>query len=242
MKIKFPLFLLFVFAFSSVAFAQTVVITPKKVTYKRPKPESEYKKSFVVTRPKVKASTPALSRKIETAISYEKNNVLNIRDEINDAQWLDEANYEVNYNKNGILDITLIAAGSGAYPSGFSKTIVVNEKTGNRVLSSDVFTNLAGLAAKARKSQLAEIKKARADYKKNPDSADFDGSEYFDDAKFTTEELKNFSVSDKGVTFLYDYEFPHVVQELQPDGRYFFSWTELKPFIRRGGLLEQFIR
>ncbi|MGI8467362.1 MAG: hypothetical protein ACR2N3_02810 [Pyrinomonadaceae bacterium] len=242
MKIKFPVLLFFVLFFSGFAFSQTIVIMPAKETFKRPKALDETKKTFVVTRPKVKAATSALSRKIEATISYEKNNDLNIRDEINDAQWLEETSYQVNYNKNSVLDITLSTSGSGAYPSTFSKTIVVNEKTGNRVLPSDVFANLAALAAKAGKAQQAEIKKAQADYKKNPDSADFDGSEYFNDAKFTTKNLENFSVSDKGVTFIYDYEFPHVVQALQPDGRYFFNWAELKPFIKRGGLLAQFIR
>lgn len=242
MKIKFLFLLLFVFTFSLPVFSQSIKITPKKVTYKRPKPESEYKKSFVVTYPKVTASTPALSRKIETTISYQKNNNLNLKEELGDYQWLEEASYEVNYNKRNILDITLSSEGSAAYPSNFSKTIVVNERTGNRVLPIDVFTNLPSLAAKVRKAQLAEIKKAKEDYKKDPESKDFDGAEYFNTAKFGVKQLENFSVSDKGVTFTYDYEFPHVVLALQPDGTYFYSWTEMKPFIKRGGLLAQFIR
>lgn len=242
MKIKSLFPLLCCLAFVSLASAQSVVVTPKKVTYNRPKPIADYKKSFTVTYPKVRASTPALSKKIETVISYKKNNDFNIKDELNDSQWLEEASYKVNYNKNGILDITLSTSGSGAYPSTFSKTVVVNEKTGNRVLPSNVFTNLAGLAAKVRKAQQAEIKSAQAEYKKNPDSADFDGSEYFNNAKFTTKELESFSVSDKGLTFNYDYGFPHVVQALQPDGTYFYNWAELKPFIKRSGLLAKFIR
>lgn len=242
MKIKLLVFALFISAFSLNIFSQSVRITPKKVTYKRPKPESEYKKSFVVTYPQIKAATPALSRKIETAISYQKNNDLNLKEELGEYQWLEDASYEVNYNKNNILDTTLTLEGSAAYPSTFSKTIIVNEKTGNRVRPIAVFNNLPRLAAKVRTAQIAEIKKAKADYKKDPDSKDFDGAEYFNAAKFTTKQLENFSVSDKGVTFMYDYEFPHVVLALQPDGTYFYSWAELKTFIKRGGLLSQFIR
>ncbi len=64
MKRKFLLAVFFVCAFSFAAFAQSVVITPKKITYKRPKPLSEYKKSFVIVRPKIKGVSLTLAKKI----------------------------------------------------------------------------------------------------------------------------------------------------------------------------------
>ncbi len=82
---------LFVLSLTAINFAQSVTVTPKKIVYKRPKPIDEYKKSFVVIYPKVKAATPALSKKIETAISYEKNTDLNIKDEMSENQWLEIA-------------------------------------------------------------------------------------------------------------------------------------------------------
>jgi len=242
MKIKILFTILILITFSAVIFGQSVVITPKKVTYKRPKPQMDFKKTFVITYPKVKAATPALSTKIEAAISYQKNNNLNLREELNEYQWLEEAGYEVKYNKNGLLDIVLSTEGSAAYPSTYNKEIVINLNTGNRVKAQDIFTNLAGLAAKVRKAQLAEMKKSKEEYQKDPDSADFDAGEYFGNAKFGVKELNEFSVSDKGVTFLYDYGFPHVALALQPDGTYFYSWAELKPYIKQGGLLAKFIR
>lgn len=241
MKIKFLFLTLFAFICFVSAQAQSVTITPRKVTYKRSKPTADFKKSFVVIYPKVKAATPALSRKIETTISYSQSN-LNLKEELNEFQWLDEAGYEVNYNKNNLLDITLSLDGSAAYPSTSNKTIVVNLKTGNRVRPVDVFNDLAKLAAEVRKAQQAEIKKAQAEYKTNPDSADFDGKEYFDVSKFTVKELAEFTVNDQGVTFIYDYGFPHVALALQPEGRYFFSWEDLRPFIKPGGLFAQFVR
>ena len=243
MKVKtLFLCLLFISLFSIPAFSQSVVITPKKVTYKRPKPESEYKKTFEITYPKVKAATPALSKKIEDTISYQKNNNLNLKDELNEYQWLETAGYEVNYNKNGLLDIVLTTEGSAAYPSIFNKEIVVDLKSGNRLTAQNVFVKLPALAAAVGKMQLAEIKKAQADYKKDPESADFDGGEYFMSAKFTAKNLDEFKISDKGVTFTYDYGFPHVVLALQPDGEYFFSWAQVKPYIKADGLLARFVR
>lgn len=228
--------------FVPAVFAQTVVITPHKTVYRRPKPLVAYKKSFTVVRPRVRGLSAALNKKVENTISYERVSNLNIREEIREIQWLEEASYEVNYNKNGILDITLIVSGSGAYPSDYQKTVVVDLKTGAQARPQDVFTNLAGLAAKVKKAQQAEMKNAREEYKKDPDSADFDPSEYFGQADFTVKNLNEFTLSDKGLTFIYDYGFPHVVQAFQPSGRFFYSWAELKPFVRRDGLFGKFVR
>jgi hypothetical protein len=106
--------------FAASVFGQSVVVTPKKVTYRRPKPLSEYKKSFSVTYPRVSGLSAALNKKVESSISYEKVADLKVKEEISDIQWLEEATYKVNYNKNGILDITLNVSGSGAYPSDYS--------------------------------------------------------------------------------------------------------------------------
>src|SRR5690348_5204265 len=81
--------LIAVLAFScSVISAQTVVITPRKTVYRRPKPQIDFKKTFTVRRPLAKAANPALSRAITTAISPEKVLDLNIREEMGEYQWL----------------------------------------------------------------------------------------------------------------------------------------------------------
>jgi Predicted membrane protein len=233
--------LLLVLTFALTALAQSVVVTPRKVSYKRIKPFSEYKKNVTVTYPKVSGLTTALNKKVESSISYEKVADLNIKEELTDIQWLEEATYKVNYNKNGILDVTLNVSGSGAYPSDYDKTVVVNLATGERARPADVFVNVAGLAAKCRRIQQAEIKRSLIDIKKNDPDTD-DPESLFADTKFTVENLKDFTLNDRGTTFLYDYGFPHVIQALQPPGRYFISWKEIKPFIKQGGLLARFVR
>lgn len=237
MKTKIILLFALIFAFTSISFAQSVKITSKKVTYKRGKNAPEYKRSFEIIYPVIGGVN---GKKIEAILNYEKNFDFKIQDEIKELFWLESADYTVNYNKNNILDVTLFIEGSGAYPSGSSKYLVVNTKTGTRVKPSDVFTNLSGLAALGAKAQQAEMKTEAARIKK--DEPDFDPGEYFNNAKFTTENLWAFTVSDKGIMFHYDYGFPHVAQALQPDGEYSFTWTELKPFIKKDGLFGVFIK
>jgi hypothetical protein len=229
-------------AFASLAGAQSVVVTNHKVTYKRPKPISEYKKSFVVNYPKVKAATPALSRKIEDALSYQRVLGVNVNEEIKEAQWLEEASFDVKYNKNGALAVDLTIEGSGAYPSGSTKTVVIDTKTGMRVTPAISFNNLSGLASAVKKEQKKEIAKAIDDIKKDPDAGESDPSTLFTDADFKAKDLDWFSISDKGVTFKYDYGFPHVIQALQPAGEFFFSWRQLQPYIKPGSLLSRIAR
>lgn len=242
MKLRNLFVLLFVLALSPCAFSQSVIITGKKTIYRRPKPISEYKKIFTVNFPRVKAATPALSRKIQSTISYAKVLELNIKDEINDVQWLEEADYEVGYNKNGILCITLSMNGSGAYPSGTSKTVIVDLKTGNRVTPENVFTDLGDLAAMVKKAQQKEVKDAIVVIKKDPDTADVDVAQLFENTDFQVANLDEFALNDRGITFIYDYGFAHVVQALQPDGNYKYTWSQLKRFIKKNGLLARYVR
>jgi hypothetical protein len=241
MKTKLFRVCLIILSLAAITFAQSVTVTPKKTIYKRPKPLMDFKKNFTVTRPKIKGLSLALAKKSEDAVSYEKNFDFNIKEEINEIQWLEEASYDVDYNKNGILGVTLWLSGSGAYPSVYSKPVIVNLKNGERASAKNVFLKLTELAEKVKKAQREEVKKAIVDIKKeNPEEEN--PATLFEDTNYTVKNLDEFSIDDKGITFWYDYGFPHVVLALQPEGRYFFTWAQIKPFIRREGLLGRFVR
>jgi hypothetical protein len=238
---KFKLVLLLIAASSIGAAAQTVTVTPRKVMYKRPRPQDDSKKEFTITYPKVKAATPSLSAKIERSISYQSVIDLRLKDEMNEFQWLESADFEVKYNKNGILCVEDSMEGTAAYPSDVSKIVCVDTRTGVRARPADVFTNIVGLTAMVRKAQESEKRKAIPQIKKdNPDVEE--PEQLFGDKRLTAKDLDGYEVSDKGVTFHYDYEFPHVAQGLQPDGNFFYTWSQLRPYIKKGGLLTRVAR
>jgi hypothetical protein len=223
-------------------FAQSVAITPKRTVYRRPKPISEYKKTFVVRRPVAKASTPALSKKITAAISPESILGLNIKEELGEYQWLEEADYKVLFNREGVLSISSWMEGTAAYPDGVTKYAVVDLRTGRRLSPADVFSSLPKLAALLKKQQAAEVNTAIEEIRKDPESQETDPKELFAETDLRAADIKDFSVDAKGVTFYYDYGFPHVIQALEPTGEYNLSWKELRPFIKRGSLLERFVK
>jgi hypothetical protein len=214
-----------------------VTITPRKQTYRRPKPIADHKRTFTVTWPKVKASSVAIARKIEAALSYEKAFDFTIAEETREIQWLESATFQVLYNKGAILCVALSIEGSGAYPDGSTKYVVVDTRTGMKQTPAMVFTNLNGLAAMVVGDQKKEIAAAIKEIKKDPDLRDPDPSLLFTDSNFTAEDLNGFSVNAKGVTFHYDYGFPHVIQALQPAGEFTYDWSQMKPYLKAGGLL-----
>ena len=242
MRQTFLVFLLALFLFAEETSAQSVLISPKVSTYTRPKPEFESKKTFTVRYPRVKASTPALSRRIESTLSYSKVLGLNIREEMSEYQWLEEADYEILYNKNGVLTIALTMFGSAAYPSGMQETLVIDLKNGNRMLPLNAFVSLPKLAALIRLAQQAEIVKSLKEIKDDPENNDVEPDALFEGKSFSVENLREFVVNDSGVTFIYDYQFPHVVKALQPEGRYSYSWKDLRLFIKQDGALGKFLR
>lgn len=230
-------------AFACVNYAQIVKVTPKKTVYKRkPNENFEHKKTFTITYPKISGLTAALNKKIENTLDYERVFDFTLKDEINEVFWLDEAEYAVEYNNRGILAIALSINGSGAYPSGSTKHIVVNTKTAAQIKAADVFTKLPELARFADKSLQTRIKKEIAERRKDSAEDAETIQERLGEAKFKAENLEGFSVNAKGVTFHYDYGFPHVILALEPDSAFFFSYHQLKPFIKPGGMLGQFIR
>lgn len=242
MKNKLIILLITIAAFNMSTLAQ-VTVTAKRATYTRPKPIMDFKRTFTVTYPRIKAATPSLSKKIEAVLSYEKVFDFKLREEMNEIQWLEEASYDVNYNANNMLSISLTIQGTGAYPSGSTKYIVVNTAAGSRVRPIDVFVNTSGLLAKLVKMKDAEIKKAMLEVRKDPETKDDDLSGIFSNSEtYSKVKLEEFEIDENGVIFHHDYGFPHAALALQPPGEFFLTWKELKPYIKSGGLLAHIAR
>lgn len=192
-------------------------------------------------------SYPVIKGPVNSAVLRRVRSMLGIKNifgsslaEYRSDAWLSEFDYKVNYNRDYILDITFTQDGVGAYPSGSSKHFAINLKDGSLIRAKDVFnpSALDTLTRLVDKKLQAEIQQTIKDNPNDRESA----VSLLKDLKFGRSNLDDFSISDKGLTFLYDAEFPHVVQALQPVGEYFFSYAELKPYIKREGLLGMFIR
>lgn len=237
---------LFAFAvlFAASVTAQTITITGQKKTYTRVKPISGFKKTFTINRPVAKASTPALSRKITSLIDPVNVLEINLKEELTETQWLSEADFEEVFNEQGVLTVMLWMEGSAAYSDGVTKYVVVDVANGVRLSPASAFIDISGLIKAVKKKQDAEIEKAIKVMKADPDfaAADDDPKRLFEETTFAEEDLNNFAVDMAGVAFFYDYGFPNVLKALEPEGELRLSWAEVKPFIKKDGLLTRFVR
>lgn len=245
--------LLSVFSGNTVASAVTTTIVPadrvviekrkivilRKGKFVRDFPE---RRRAVINYPFVKsgASNAAVLGRVRSLLQ-----VRNIFDtslaEYRADTWIDEFDYQVNYNRNFILDITFTQNGMAAYPDGQTRHFAINLKTGNVIKASDVFKPqaLKILTAMVDRKLQEEIKGILKDNANSSDTTEEKQSvrEQLEALKFQASNLNDFSISDKGVTFLYDAGFPHVIQALEPVGQYFFSYAELRSYIKPDGPL-----
>ncbi len=174
------------------------------------------------------------------------------RKEFQGDNWsLDSIEYQINFNRDEILSLTYTQCGTGAYPSCGDDYVNVFLRDGFVITPQKAFDNLPGLARLADGALRAEIRKALADAKNDKEIGEegrefleqqFNGDESEIKKPYPVEKLKSFIVGEKGITFIYDYGFPHVGQALQPPGRFFFSWEKLKPFIKADGPFGKFVK
>ena len=160
--------------------------------------------------------------------------------------WLKEFSYRVNYNKNNILDVTFTQDGSGAYPDTQTRHFAIDLMNGSVIKASNVFVTgklpeLQAMVNEKLQSELKEILESLRDSKSDPEDVRI-ASEAQEALDYKSEDLDNFEVGAKGITFLYDAGYPHVIQAFEPDGRYFFSYSELRSYLKPDGPLGQFVQ
>ena len=236
------------FALVNVAAQDRVIVQPRRVVLIRSgKVARDFpeRRRAIVRYPIVQGFSDArVLRRIRNTLAI-KNVFDTSLAEYRQDSWLEDFNYKVNYNKNYLLDITFTQSGMGAYPDTSTKHFLINLKNGMLIKAADAFNlsgleTLAGMVNQKLKDETRElIKEVERDKEQNAEQKS-SLKEQLDQLSFTQENLNEFSVSDRGVTFLYDAGFPHVIQALQPDGRYFFSYAVLRPHIKSSGPLGVF--
>lgn len=251
------LLLLFVFVLNADSFPATqatalrsdrVVVKPRTIAIVR---SGKIVKDFPEKR-RATIKLPLVSGLSDARVLRRVQAILEIKNvfdtsvaEYRQDNWLEEFDYKVDYNRNFILDITFSQSGSGAYPDSQTKHFAINLKNGTVIKASDAFLPnklipLAGLVEAKFRAELVQILKDLAESKSDPEDIRV-AKEAQEALEFKLSDIDDFSIGDKGVTFLYDAGYPHAIQAFEPSGEYFFSYSELQPFIRRDGPLGQFI-
>jgi hypothetical protein len=144
-----------------------------------------------------------------------------------------------------LLAIWLTSETLAAYPDFFIKYIVFDIKTGKRLEIGDLIKarSIPSLQSSLRSKMQEELKRFPAGASLYYEQFEYSDEEFFPRPEnLTLKDLQGFSVSPDGITFFFDYDFPHVSKSSEPPGEFFFSWKEMEPFIKRDGLLARFVR
>ena len=202
---------------------------------------ASYKERAIVVYPVVSGLSASVLRRVRKVFDFKNIFDYSLK-EYREDTWLDEFGYKVNHNSNYLLDITFSQSGSAAYPDDQTKHFLINLRDGSVVKPSDVFEaqKITQVVTIVDRQLQREIKACKEEEKDPADKEAVDDT--YKDLKFQLKDLDDFSVGPKGITFLYDAGFPHVIRALEPAGRYFFSYSALKSFIKRDGPLGQFVQ
>lgn len=207
---------------------------------------SPEKRRATVTYPVVSGLSPTILRRVRAVLDFKNIFDYSLK-EYREDTWLYEFTYKVNHNADHLLDITFTQDGSGAYPDTQDKHFLIDLTNGKIVKAQDAFQSnklpeLAAAIDVKLQDELKRIDKENADTNSEQPDETAMRREAYEALKFEPQNLDEFSVGRKGITFLYDAGFPHVIRALEPEGRYFFTYAELKPFIKLDGPLGQFVQ
>lgn len=143
---------------------------------------------------------------LEYKENYKKDSVL---------MGLTAAGYEITYNENCFLSLTINMETMGAYPSGYSVYRNFDINTGDsisleKILDEAKINDLVKRCNDTLQQRITSREKILADQ-------DFNTEELLS-VSFKKENISVFYVTSADVVFVFDFSFPHAIQGTEPDG------------------------
>jgi hypothetical protein len=156
---------------------------------------------------------------------------------------LTTVNYTVDYNRSGVLALSVGREWLGAYSSFSAERLVLSTRTGDRLSIGQLLlpAALPELARQCDKLLQARMKKTRRAAADSGEEAQW-LDELLAGKTFTTAHLADFTVTKDGITFYYPFAFPHAALALQPDDAFSFTFAQLKPYVKPDGSLAHEIK
>ncbi len=146
---------------------------------------------------------------------------------------------DTTYYGHCILGISYRLDWMGAYPSSHIGYINYNLKTGDTLRIQDVVT--AG-----KMEALLQLCNQKLQQNIDENRKQLVAGDGLEDAErhikeypplFTTDNINNFYISTEGITFRYEFDFPHAMQGMEPDGDIKITKEELRPLLNPDGPL-----
>jgi hypothetical protein len=221
---------------SKALVADRAIITPRRI--EKTHGSGDDRCTDVVIRPIVSGLPNPVMKRIRSELELKK--VLGEQYELYKNHYTFGFDYGVTYNSNHILAITFKW---NAYFANHEKALVFDLRDGRLIKAQDLFREeqLAELIVEIDKKLQTELAQMIRDYEGKRDIEYAWKSENIP-LKITLDDLTDFMIDDKGITFFYDPHFGHQSAWAEPEGRYFFKYSELKSFLKSDTVVTQFTK
>lgn len=230
----------------SAASAQSVTVKGDLNKYKRSGVDvPDFKRDFEIYKPVFSGRPQNVLDKLTSATDYWTVFEMSLDDNLEDEDWLSGCNYTVKYNAKNLLSIWLTCDGVAAYVTAMTKYLTFDLRNGELLKVEDLFkpeslTSVNKAVINVMKAEEAKMDAEAKEYLKGERESYPESNPAPD--KITLKDLAGFAISDKGVIFIYEYNFANVAKAYEPDGQFLIPFSELKQFIKPDGLLGGFIR
>jgi len=218
----------------STTYDDHAIVTPRRT--QRTYGKGEDRSTEVSIQPVVTGLRPPVLKRVRRAL--EMKNVLGsfIYNGMYKGSGMFGYEYRVTYNRNYILSINFTY---NAYFAEHSRQLTFDLRDGRLLKTNDLFIeermqDLVKLVDQKLRKEIEEI--VRGD----------DLRRYRLESQgpltVTADDLDEFGIDDKGITIFYKAGFHHTAKSVEPEGRYFFKYSELKDYLKPGSVVSQFIK
>jgi hypothetical protein len=175
--------------------------------------------------PRAVSPDPARARAIQAILDAQTTEYRS------DDCWLTFLDYAVHHDANGVLDVSFRASGSGAYPSLQTTHVAIDLAKLERIRADGAFS------ARSLAELVSVLKRRLAGAWNAAEKAHPEVYRQRDTPQFRREHLENFVVHSEGVTFLFDFGLPHVIEVATPESEFSFTQAEIRRFVEPKGPL-----
>ena len=217
-------------------FDDHAIVTPRRIEWTRGKGKDRH--TTVMIRPTVTGLRPPVLKRIRKELELEK--ILESQYFWYKHRQMFGLDYRVTHNRNHILAITF---SWNAYFAEHEKGVVFDLRDGSLVKVQDLFRedSVPELVKLINQKLQAELEQMIRDYEGKRDIRYAWKEAENNPMIFIAEDLDEFQINEKGITFFYHAGFSHTRQWAEPEGRYFFKYSDLKNFLKPGTVVSQFV-
>ena len=157
------------------------------------------------------------------------------------TSWSDDQlvflDFEITYNQNSIVSLSISAEGCAAYCSYWTKYYSYSVKTGQPLILSDILEMESGFKELVFLEKNKQFEQQKRELKDMLTDSDIDQNAYEWAIGYYNEcennfEMNEFSIQGDGIKIIQDCYLPHAIQNLTPIINLTYNFTELREYLK----------